>query len=169
MHAAEVSRRAPARSDPETLTPHPPARDLRIEELRIGAQLLNARASRRHQPAMARVKIGFVDGIVGIVRDLLGISGEGAPEVREVALDVVYRLNLRWCRTSEQHGERPCERFDVVADGAEALPDQRRDARLPAEPGERGFERSAHATLRKVSAHTQGFLSHASFPLIFAK
>ena len=74
----------------------------------------------------------------------LGVMGERPPEVREEPVGVVDRLRparavTHVVRSSEEHGEGPGERFDVVVDVAECGPHLRRNATLAAEPHERGL------------------------------
>src|SRR5688572_18931466 len=68
-----------------------------------------------HKPLVPRMKVRFVHGPVRGACDSVRIRSDGAPEVREVSIAVVDRLDLAWpVGTREQNGERPRKRLDVI-------------------------------------------------------
>ncbi len=93
-----------------------------------------------HEPKVPSVEVRLVHGLVGVERHLLRIrlvSGERAPEVRQIVIAVVDRLDSRRVRPTEEDRQGSSERLDVVARVAEPIPDETSHTRFPAEPWER--------------------------------
>lgn len=86
------------------------------------------------------------------MRDFLRIAGECAPEIREIAIDVIDSLDLRWRRATQQHRKGARERLHVIAHVAEALPNDRRNATLAAEPREGRTERAHTASAEPAAS-----------------
>ena len=84
------------------------------------------------------MEIALIDRMIGVLGHLVRRLLESAPEVRDESIGVVDRLGaLRAARAGQETRAGAEERLDDVGHAAEALPDQRRDARLAAEVGER--------------------------------
>ena len=88
---------------------------------------------------MPRVLIGFIHGIVRVLRDRFRFVLECPPEVRHKAIKIVDGFGRRRVRPIQQYSAGAEERLDVVLDVAESIPDQFSNARLTTEPRERGF------------------------------
>jgi len=138
--AAPIGIRAPARTDPQTLSPHPPTGNLRIEEIGLARQSVDAQSAFSHEPPMPSVKVCFVDGPIGPPGDMFRIGLNRAPEVREVRILVVDGFHAWLVRPTEQDCQAACERLDVILDVAQSWPHQMRGAALAAEPGEGRFQ-----------------------------
>ena len=102
---------------------------------------------------MPRGKVGFVDRVVGIMRDRLRVVLHRAPKVGDEMVLVVDGLDAGCVGPVEQHGARPEKRLDVVCDGTEPCPHVRRYACFSAEIGEGGL----HSDTANRSAVTAGF------------
>jgi hypothetical protein len=92
----------PAGPNPETLAVHPPAGDLRVEVVRVVLHAL-LELGLRHEPPMPRVQVRLVHGIVRVMGHLIRGLTERAPEVRQVAIDVVDRLDAWHVRPRQEH------------------------------------------------------------------
>ena len=134
---------APPAADPLADSPHPPAGDLRVEEVRIGMHPLTERGL-IHEPFVARVKICLVDRPIGPACNVVRCRVDGAPEVSEVAIRVVDRLDLRRMRSPEEHCAASEEGFHKIRHIAECLPNDVRDSSFTAKPRERGAQCVAH-------------------------
>ena len=99
---------------------------------------------------MPRGKVGFVDRVVGIMRNRLGIGLHRSPEVGDKMVFVVDRLNARHVGPAEQHGARPEKRLDVVCDETKPRPYVCRDGSLAAEVGKGRLHLAAPANRSAV-------------------
>ena len=120
----------------------------------------------RNQPRMARMQVGFIDRPVRMRCYCLRIRLNRAPEVREVAIQIIDRLDLRLMRPPEQHRETPRERLDVVGHVAERAPHDVGDAAFTAETtGTVLVERSRSASFLRGNALLIAFAISPHHPL----
>ena len=71
---------------------------------------------------MPGVLVRFVDGVVRVLGDALGVVLQRPPEVRDEAIEIIDRFCVRRVRPVEQHCAAAEERLDVVLDVTEACP-----------------------------------------------
>jgi hypothetical protein len=121
------------------LAPDPPAGDLWIEEVWICHNFFGGWPGDFDEPPMAGMEVGFVDWAVSVFGYLIWICLQGAPEVGQVTIEVVYGLDAGIVRALEENGQRTGERFVVGGDVTEAVPDDVGDAAFASEPWEWGF------------------------------
>src|SRR5690606_25691204 len=92
--------RAPSIADPERHTPHPPARDFHVVEVRVGQDAL-AELRLFQQPDVSRVQVRFDDRLIGVRPHGIRLRLHGTPEVRDVGIAVVHCLRLWRVRAGE--------------------------------------------------------------------
>jgi hypothetical protein len=80
---------APARADPVAGAPAPPAGNLGVKPIGVSVQIFGQGSGLAHQPRMAGEQIDLVARPVGMVRDGIGVGGDGAPEVGDEAVCIV--------------------------------------------------------------------------------
>ena len=97
---------------------------------------------------MARVKVRFVAGPVGVIGNRLRIDANRAPEIGEQAVNIVDRLELGRMRTLQQDRARSEERLDIMRHIAERAPHLRGHVALSAKPGEGSLVAHAPTSLR---------------------
>ena len=118
--------RAPAASNPRARAPRPPASRARLVVLGIGHEPGGELRQVVHQPQVAGVQVAFVHRPASRLRDRLGIVEHGAPQVRDIAVQIVHcgpAREVSWAVEPHRAGAK--ERLDVVAAvRAEAGPDQ---------------------------------------------
>ena len=136
----------PARSDPVARAPAPPAGNLGVKPIGVSVQIFGQGSGLAHQPRMAGEQIDLVARPVGMVRDGIGVGGDGAPEVGHKAVGVVegfHAVGARgWVGRTQQHGGAACEGLHVVVYRAKGLPHGGARAAFAAKVGERGGQGS---------------------------
>ena len=97
---------------------------------------------------MAGMEVTLHDRLVRPLGGLVRRGGDCPPCVGDKAVEVVYGLQGKVVEVHagppEEDGAGAVERLDVVRHGAEALPDNPRNAAFTAEPDKRGVERERH-------------------------
>lgn len=84
---------------------------------------------------MAGEEVIFIDRPIDIAGNLIGTSGDGAPEVRHKAVKVIDCLYAGHVRPREQHRAGTKERFDIILRLAQARPDRTRNRPFAAKIG----------------------------------
>ena len=130
---------APAVTDPDALTPHPPAGNLCIVEVRLGFHALT-KLSLRAKPKVPRVLIGFIHRPIRIPGNHIRGILQSTPEICNHAIEVVDSFSLRQGRPRQQDCARAKKRLDIIRHVAKARPNSRGAARFTAEPRERRSE-----------------------------
>jgi hypothetical protein len=114
---------APATTYPTAQAPAPPASNLRIKEVRVAFELRNECLLAIHEPNMPRVQVVLVHRVVGIMRDRFWIGLDRSPEIRNVPIFVVDRLDaIEWKRPTQQNGHTSRKRFHKISNLAEPIP-----------------------------------------------
>jgi hypothetical protein len=119
--------------------PDPPAGDLRVVEVGVAPHPL-PELRPAHEPAVAGVQVRLVHRPVRPGRKLLRVRLQRPPEVGDVAVQVVHRLDARLRGPGQEHRHGAGEGLDVVGHVPEPLPHQAGDAAFPPEPRERSAE-----------------------------
>jgi hypothetical protein len=136
---APFRSRTPPAANPLTDAPDPPTGNFSVKIFRIRFHPFEERGL-IDQPQVARVHVGLVYRPIGPERDQFRSVLNRPPEVREVTVLVVDRLNPGQGRAPEQDRARTKEGLDVVGHVSKPLPDLRGHSALAAEPWEGRFE-----------------------------
>ena len=84
---------------------------------------------------MASVQVTFIDRVVRVKSDRVGVRLYRSPEVRDKTVRVVHRLNSAHLRAKKQRRAAPKKRLDVVVNvRADGLPHFVGNRRLAAKP-----------------------------------
>ena len=167
--ARRLRVRAPARADPATRAPHPPAGDPRIEEGGVLLEALCEPLCLPDEPAVDRVQVGLVDRPVAVGRHVLGRSRDRTPDVGDERVDVVHRLHLAGARPPEEDPPGAEERLDVVRRVPDGLPDLGDDlVGLAAEVRVGGGEQARHTRPRRGRGRVVG-IQPAATACVYAR